>query len=216
MTLHGGGAEITTPTSSAQTPLNARPLLATSDIAQHLRFPIPTWAVRGGRTMQHFLWEQSIVKLAAAFGLTPEHLLEDAPTLTSYTAQMAARPASTRAKVTVTEDMFNQHLLDWMAVNSAIYWHVLPSLDISGTHLLSDTRAVNRFYTVYTRADGTGATVADGRGLIKWARKHVDKSSKEDQKRLQRSLGKASLKAGASRAQFNLHAEKLFQTWSLK
>ena len=213
MSLHGNGAEIL---SSRPAPTPTTPLLATSSVPPSHLFPITKWKPRSRRTKAYILWERDLKLLAAAFGLTTEQLMDSVPTLESYQQMMQSRPAVTRVKAADIAAAFNAHLKRWLQINCAIYWHVLPSLDIAGPHMLSDMRALeDRLFTVITGPDGKGRTMADGRGLIAWARQHCDRSDKVSQKALGRDIAKLELAIGASRAQLNLHAERLFQMWSL-
>lgn len=101
-------------------------------------------------------------------------------------------------------------LLQWQAINTAIYWHVLPSLDLSGVEYERDLRAVNNLVEVVN-----GRSIADGRGLVALARKNVCVSSAESQKVLVRSLHNMSLKSGSTRAQLSGHAYKMLEIWKL-
>ena len=91
--------------------------------------------------MAYVLWEGDLKLLAAAFGLTQEQLLDGVPTLQSFSAMVKERPAATRTKTPDLAAAFVEHHAQWLHINSAIYWHVLPSLDITGAHMLSDMRA---------------------------------------------------------------------------
>ena len=61
----------------------------------------------------------------------------------------------------------------------------------------------------------TTGGVADGRGLIRWALKKVDTTSKVRQCALHRTLGQRKLDAGATRAHFTAHYDRLYQHWAL-
>lgn len=96
----------------------------------------------------------------------------------------------------------------YQAVNTAIFWHLLPSLDLSGPHCLHDERFVDSL-VLRKLADGqrlcsSGATAT-----------FVDASAKSVQKALRQTVGATVLKPGSTRAHLNVHAEKLFQHWSL-
>ena len=93
--------------------------------------------------MAYILWERDITLLAAAFGLGTEQLTDSVPTLQSYTAMLKERPATTRGKAEDVTAAFAMHHAQWLQFNTAIYWHVLPSLDITGAHMLSDMRALD-------------------------------------------------------------------------
>ena len=213
-TLHGSGAEITNSPTTALSPQSSTPLLANSAIPSHQRFPIAVWSPRSGRNMQYVKWEQDISLLAAAFGIPKAQLAEGVLSFSAYQEMLKQRPG-TRSETKAVEAQYVEYKARWQTVNTALYWHVRPSLDIDGVHFLADSRALEDLYSVVVLDDGTFKSLADGRGLIKWARDFVDQSSKEQQKRLRRNIGKAELKAGSTRAQLNLHAERLFQQWKL-
>ena len=100
-----------------------------------------------------------------------------------------------------------EELDHWKSINTALYWHVLPSLNLETAQKLSDVRKVNSFFS---------GRLADGRALLRWARSFVDASAPELQKRLQRALAERRLSAtGATRASLHSHAETLKQIWEL-
>ena len=95
----------------------------------------------------------------------------------------------------------------WKVVNTALYWHVLPSLDLKSAQYLSDKRKVNSFFS---------GRLADGRALVRWACSFVDASAPELQKQLLRKLTECRLPAaGATRSSLHSHAETLKQVWEL-
>ena len=96
---------------------------------------------------------------------------------------------------------------EWRAVNTAIYFHVEPAVLIDGVFFLRDTEEIEGM----SSSDG----VADGRGLVRWALSKVDLTGKEEQRALWRKLGTRMLDASATRAQFTLHFDRLFQHWSV-
>ena len=119
--------------------------------------------------MSHFEWYDAVLKLATAFGLSPTDLTDalsadplsvssfspSAPGCSPMTAVVAVRSAGGRVTWLAPAE-----LARWQAVNTALYWHVLPSLDLAGPSSLSDQHAVHSLCS---------GRLADGRGLIRWA-----------------------------------------------
>ena len=153
-------------------------------------------------------WERAKKQMLDAFDVTREELtkgpVDSSGTVKDEKAASTAGPATrsvVQARMSAVAD-----IEAFQAVNTAIFWHLLPSLDLSGPHSLRDERYVNSLVL---------RQLADGRSLLEWCDSFVDASSKSVQKNLRNSIGASLLKAGSSRAQLNVHAEKLFQHWSL-
>ena len=186
------------------------PLLATSPIcsAGDL-FPVPKWAPRSGRGPAYAAWHRAIQQLLAAFGLAASDLAKSVPTLDSYLSQMASPYAGFAEEGDVPIELRRRHralVESWRAVNTAIYWHVLPSLNLVSIHQLVDERAVDSLSV---------GNMAHGRGLILWANGKVALDDPNKQLRLRDQLAKFKLGASASRADLLVHAERLYQLWQL-
>ena len=67
--------------SGALTTDNNTPLLATGPVPQQSLFPITKWRPRTGLTLTQFKFRRDLTRLLAAFGLQPEALYEEQPTL---------------------------------------------------------------------------------------------------------------------------------------
>ena len=130
--------------SASRSALSTTPLLATCAIAgDSQRFPIPKWAPRQGRNRAYTVWISAVRQLFAAYGLTLDQLSEDAPSLPSST--LARRSTS----ATGTEDeaaAMTAKRMQWQAVNTAIYWHVRPSLIIAGPWHDKDLKALDSMF----------------------------------------------------------------------
>ena len=63
----------------------------------------------------------------------------------------------------------------WQRVNTAIYWHVVPSLVLTGVHERGDTQIIDSLVKGHR---------AHGRALVLWALKHADMSDLGVQSRL--------------------------------
>jgi hypothetical protein len=188
------------------------PFMAKSAISDKNKlFPLSRWAPRTGFNMEHQRFTISLRRLGKAFGL-PSDWLQQEPPSTPHLSELRALPLTTRqgevgaAKRALARE--EVRVLDaWRAVNTAIYFHVEPAIDVEGTFFLRDTEEIDALVTT----DG----VADGRGLIRWALKKVDTGSKVKQRALNRTLGQRKLDAGATRAQFTAHYDRLYQHWAL-
>ena len=197
-------------TSTHHMPANT-PFLAKTTIPLSSRFPIPTWAPRSGRGIQFHKWWSAVRKLLAAFDLPPDCIAEEAPgevcvpdvdsvTSPSSSPYQEWAPADTRVFTVAERDA-------WLACNTAIYWHVHPSLDIDGAHYLQDDRLLESFVS---------GQLADGRGLLREMLRFVDASGPDLQRALYRKLSECRLKAeGATRSALNRHAEVVKQIWEL-
>ena len=97
-------------------------------------------------------------------------------------------------------------LRDWQRVNTKLYRVVLPSLLIDGPEFKRDDRTVREYVRLY---------LADGRGLIAWARSHVSVTDKDSQKKLRHTLAVARLKATATIAEISVHTQLMLDLWSL-
>jgi len=165
--------------------------------------------------MAYFMWYDAVLKLVAAFGMTPDELNDElvsdtldsvsspsTPGYSPFRGVVALRSADGSLRRLTAEELDH-----WKSVNTALYWHVLPSLNLDTAQKLSDVRKVNSFFS---------GRLADGRALLRWARSFVDASAPELQKRLQRALAERRLSAaGATRASLHSHAETLKQIWEL-
>ena len=106
--------------------------------------------------------------IAAAFGIPKAQLAEGVLSFSAYQEMLKQRPG-TRSETKAVEAQYVEYKARWQTVNTALYWHVRPSLDIDGVHFLADSRALEDLYSVVVLDDGTFKSLADGRGLIKWA-----------------------------------------------
>ena len=113
--------------------------------------------------MAYFKWHDAILKLAAAFGLTPDELSDElvseslnsvsspsTPGYSPFRDVVALRSADGTLRRLTTEELDH-----WKSVNTALYWRILPSLNLDSAQLLSDMRKVNSFYSGRL-ADGCG------------------------------------------------------------
>ena len=97
-------------------------------------------------------------------------------------------------------------LRDWQRVNTKLYRVVLPSLLIDGPEFKRDDRTVREYVRLY---------LADGRGLIAWARSHVSVTDKDSQKKLRHTLAVTRLKATATIPEISVHTQLMLDLWSL-
>ena len=193
------------------TAADSTPFMARTTIPPSHRFPIPTWAPRSGRGMSFHKWWSAVRKLLAAYGLPPDSVDEEPPSEHCVSSEVAAGPASPSSyeewapeggrRLTVVERDA------WVAVNTSLYWHLHPSVDIEGAHFLQDDRMLESFVS---------GRMADGRGLLRKLLTFVDASGTDLQRALNRKLAECRMKAeGASRSALNRHCEVIKQIWEL-
>ena len=108
------------------------PMLATSALPSQRLFPLQKWAPRTGYGDAYEAWWRSVKQLLAAFGLEESDMSE----LPAAYSPLPSSPASPGARQSVSSSSPPPAGLTrdewWIMVNTAVYWHVLPSLDISG------------------------------------------------------------------------------------
>ena len=97
--------------------------------------------------------------------------------------------------------------LTWyQVVNTAVHWHVLPSLDLKGDSFMHDLREIQRFVV---------GTRADGKGLVQWATSFADVSSIEMQSDLLDKIRARKITANATCNSLFKHIETLLDYWLL-
>lgn len=180
-----------------QTPSATTPLLATSMIPASQRYPITPWAPRSGRGPVYHQWNRDIGRLLAAFSLTWDDIQHDAPQPTN--AKLEASLTRSRAAADVLE------LESWQRVNTALYWHVEPSLLLTGPDKARDERFIDANIV---------KQLAHGRAIIRWALSFASTDSLEQQTKLSADVGAARLKVGATWSEVDLFVQYLHDKWS--
>ena len=193
--------------SGTQSTAATTPLLATSPIPQHSLFPMTKWRPRTGLTMTQFKFKRDLHRLLAAFGLTPAALEEEPPQI-----YVNSRSRPNRRNATADDDTDDDatsvaaqtsQLTRWQRVNTAIYWHLVPAIEIDGTHYLEDTATIDSFVS---------GQLANGRGLARWACGFVDVSEFSAQLLLANELGTVKLAGDARLSQLLVHPSKMHQS----
>ena len=138
------------PTSGEEHAIRATPFMASSAISnRNLLFPIDRWAPRSGRGMDYQKWMISIGRLGKAFGLPEDWIQEKTPVTPHYDSlrdPIALRSGEAdRAKLLAVEEIGT--LERWLALNTALYFHVQPSLNYEGTFFLRDSEHVEGLST---------------------------------------------------------------------
>ena len=144
----------------------AAPLLAISPMRKEQTFPIARWRPRSGRTATFLQWRRDVHRLAQAFGLTIEQLSEPPPE--------NAIPQLVKGEGVQTRTASEQARIrqKWLSINTAIYWHVEPSLDLSGPDQARDVRMLDSLVKGH---------LANGRHLIAWASSYANVGTLEQQ-----------------------------------
>ena len=184
-----------------------QPLLATSAVPATSLFPIHKLRPRDGLTMDRHKFQRDAAALMAAFGLPPEAINDNAPTI-RVSPSSASRNNARGATASDLPSLQSQlgHLAAWQRVNTALYWHLLPAIDLDGPHYLEDTATVNSFVS---------GQRASGRKLLRWALGFGDVSSFAAQLALSVALAQARVSATVSLAQLAAHLNKMLQVWRL-
>ena len=179
--------------------------MAVTGLNEHLLFPVHKWQPASGRTLDFHKWVGGRNMLIAAFGLTVhefEHLDFRTPVLD-------ITPSTSRSEAKLLRQQYDEHvrrLQHWLAVNTAIFWHLRPSIVISQGDFLKHTRYIDSLYDAH---------MANGQKLSEWALRFVDMSGKPQQIKLLRGLAAAQLKEGSDRAALSAHAQQMLQVWLL-
>ena len=81
--------------------------------------------------------------MARAFGVSPDQLHDPAPSPFHNTqlVNIKAEPAHTRASDAAYADWRRQ----WLDVNTALYWHIEHSLDLSGPERVRDESKLDSY-----------------------------------------------------------------------
>jgi hypothetical protein len=183
-----------------------QPLLATSAVPATSLFPIHKLRPRDGLTMDRHKFQRDAAALMAAFGLPPEAVHDNAPTI-RVSPSSASRNNARGATASDVPSLQSQlgRLAAWQCVNTALYWHLLPAIDLDGPHYLEDTATVDSFVS---------GQRASGRKLLRWALGFGDVSSFAAQLALSVALAQARVSATVSLAQLAAHLNKMLQVWS--
>ena len=127
--------------------LSTTPFMATSPVPARDLFPVPVWRPRGGRDAAYAHWARGRKMLVAAFGVTEEELLKGCPVISATSASRSgvSAAAATRSAVRGGQGGVPLDAATYQAVSTAIYWHLLPSLDLTGPHHMRDERFFGLF-----------------------------------------------------------------------
>ena len=155
------------------------------------RYPITPWAPRSGRGPVYHQWCRDVGRLLAAFSLTWEDIHSDTP-IASIAKEEAG--ASTRSRAANEALQVEQ----WQRINTALYWHVEPSLLLVGPDKARDERFIDANVVKH---------LAHGRAIIRWALAFASTDSLEQQTKLSADVGAARLKVGASWSEVDLFVQ---------
>ena len=122
------------------------PLLATAPIAEHQLFPIPRWRFRSGRGPSFDAWWRAVRRLLQSFGADPDDLHEQCPVMPSKLNSSNFVTRSSDEEGVVAERLMWDRLIDrWQRINTALYWHVDPSLEYSGYQAPDDREVADGY-----------------------------------------------------------------------
>ena len=172
-------------------PTASTPLLATSAIPSAQLFKVAKWRVRDGRTLAFEACWRDLRALLAAFGITEAQLTEEPPEPFDKASSIVTRQGDEEKAVEAARAQEQQIDL-WHSINTAIYWHALPALVLTGVHQPADERLV---------ASYVNGQRAHGRALIRWALQHADMSGQEKQAELVLRIAGSRVRPEATLAQ---------------
>lgn len=173
------------------------PLLATSTVPPQSLFPVHKLRPRDGLTMDRHKFKRDAFALLAAFGLAPAALDEDAPPIL---ISAVSTSAATRKVTHATDDRVapaalqeqQDALAAWQRVNTALYWHLVPAIDIDGPFYLQDSSHIDSLVS---------GQRASGRKLLRWALSFGDVSGFSAQLALSIALAQVRVAPGATLSQ---------------
>ena len=200
-----GGLSGRVPKAYMSSTLSTAPLMATTDVPAGSLFPMHGWNPRKGRGLDFHKWHSSLKRLVAAFGLTLAEFRAGPPSVPSLQgAGRLTKQAQLRA-VAERDEAIAQYER-WQAIDTAIHWHLRPSIIIDEADFVKDTRYLDTLYE---------GSVAAGGQLLEWALGFVDMSSNTQQIKLLRGLAAAVVPAGSDQSAINAVTQRMFQVWSL-
>ena len=176
---------------------NNNPLLITMPPTAAQRFPIHTWRCRNGRGPDFDKWEFNIHQLCEALG---------EPDILSMPVPLIATPSQLTRESQAHVQRQAAELARYQRIITALHYHVLPSLDLSGSSELHDQRILQK-HVSRGKADGV-ATVA-------WALQFADVSGIDKQAELLDNFRKLQLSSAASCVDLHKHVNKLYEIWRL-
>ena len=203
-----GGQFYRSPATGANRLPGSGILLATSAIPAAQLFPVSQWAPNSGLTPAFHRWRSSVSQLIAALDMSEDMVYEGPPPVLSL-EELLSQHGRGRASfaLAVTERLSAIDRLEaWQRINTALYWHLRPSLLLTGSDIITDTRYIDSLFVL---------RLADGRSLLLWALRRVSFSERDAQINLLRSLTGNRLKATATRAQLKTHANEMMEVWLL-
>ena len=184
------------------------PLLAVSPIPSKDLFPIPPWRARDGRGPAYDKWWRAVQSLLNAFDITVDRLGEHPPANPSSAQASIVTRAKDEEDARAAEEQRSQEharaLDTWQRYNTAVYWHVLPSIIIDGVHERSDLATIDSLVK---------GQRAHGRALIQWALTHVDMSGLSKQSQLYAAVYGARIRDGATLSQLLVQLQHQFDHW---
>ena len=158
------------------------------------------------------LWKAGVRRLLGAFGLDPDELHRAMAVYKRLSSMSRYADADDDASLALAPtalaeaERLDAAATEWQALNTAVFWHVLPSLDLITSPHPADTRKVESLYA---------AQIADGAGLLDWLDTFVSTAGTRLQRQLKRVVASTALPLPPTRASLSNHAEKLFQGWQL-
>ena len=183
------------------------PIFATSQLGPTQAFPIGKWRPRSGLDANYPHWKAGVRRLLAAYNVTEGELFSAMNTCRDLLSG-AVSISYTDERVALKEaECLDKAISAWQAINTAVFWHVLASVDLVSSYSPTDMRVIERLYN---------KQLADGVELLRYLNRFADTTSSRVQRQLKLSVGGGTLlPAPVTRAKLHHHAELLFQRWQL-
>jgi hypothetical protein len=115
------------------------PFLATSQLSPEQAFTIPKWRPRNGLDEHHPLWKAGIRRLLAAYDLSETELVEGVTQCRNLLsgATPVIFPQDTDEALAQAAQL-DTYIEQWKSINTAVFWHVLSSVDMVSSYSLTD------------------------------------------------------------------------------
>ena len=112
-------------------------------------FPMARWNPRSGRGPPFHRWWTDVKMLLASLGCDESYLQSTHPTLSDLHATSSSMVTRSR-DATVDAETLKAETDAYQRINTALYWQVRASLDISGPNSRQDDQYVNLLMAVHS------------------------------------------------------------------
>ena len=171
--------------------------MAVGPVPAALRIPMVRWKPRDGFNETFVEFQLNLENLFNVHGVT--NFMSSIPPLVTSPVK---RTKEADARVVAEA----KALAQYQAINTSIYWHVVPALDVSGAARIRDLRKIQSFVS---------GTLADGKALIEWALGFASLASMDKQAELFITLRNKKLKSSATIEELDKFLHDTLDLWLL-